>query len=161
MKLKVKPTEKPEILMENLKKRVEDVEKNGEELVVETGNPGKLEKVPGVDSFESEEEQTDGLGGRPVDEEAYARIESREDAVKAFLATVKGYDLRILETDREWDLKNLKRYNPDIKHLKFEEPSEVLGIGKTISPVEGSSVEKIEIEMPEEDVETIYRRFLT
>jgi hypothetical protein len=113
-----------------------------------------------VKEFEYDGETHPGLKGRPVQEEAYAKIESRTDAVKALLATVQGYSLVVLNTDRQWDLKNLKKYNPDIKELKEDEPVEALEIEKTVSDIEGP--EKIEIEMPDEDEEEIiYREMLT
>ncbi len=160
MEAKVKPTEKPEVLIENLQKRTKSVKKEGENLIVELDDAEKLESVPGIENFTVDGEEVEGIGGSPVDEEAYIRIESREDAVKAFLATLDGYDLRVLETDREWDLRNLKKYNPDIKHLKFNKPKEVLGIEKTVTDLD-SNLEKVEIDTNESDIEPIYRRFLT
>ncbi len=157
MKAEVKPVSKPETLKENLEKRVETVETDNSSLVVELEKPELLERTPGVESFTVNGETREGLGGKPVDEEAYIRIDSREDAVKAFLATVKGYDLRVLNSGRDWDLRQLRRYNPDIKHLKFDEPKEVLGIEKSVN-VPG--MEKISIELPE-DSELIYREMLT
>lgn len=163
MKLVITPSQDKNRLAENLRKRVEEVEINDKKLVVETDEPEIIERTPGVKKFEQDGEEKPGLKGRPVQEEAYARIESKEDAVKALIATTEGYDLRILNSNRDWDLRNLKKFNPDIKHLKFETPKETLGIEKTISEVEDSEVKEIDIEMPEnkEEIELIYREMLT
>lgn len=160
MKVEVKPTEKIHRLKENLEKRVQSAEIKDGKLVVETEKIDTIENAPGVEEFTVDGETHPGLKGRPVQEEAYARIESREDAVKALLATVQGYNLVVLQTERDWDLRNLKKYNPDIKQLKSDEPVEELGIEKTITDIEG--LEKVEIEMPDEDEEElIYREMLT
>lgn len=157
MKVKISPSGDEEQLADNLERRVEQVETAGDEVVVETSEPEKLAKIPGVESFKVDNEEHKGLAGKPVDEEAYAKIDSREDAVKAFLATVQGYDLRVINTEREWDLRRLKQYNPDIKEVN--KPSETFEVDYTISDVKIG--EKIEIEMPEdEEVERIYREFL-
>jgi hypothetical protein len=160
MKAKITPTENIEQLKENLEKRVETVEIQGEKVVAELEEPEKLERVPGIEIFEVGEERFKGLKGRPVDSQAYTRLENREDAVRALLATVEGYSLTVLETDREWDLRQLRKYNPDIKKLKSSKPKEELGINKSISDIEGT--EKIQVEMPdEEETEIIYREMLT
>ncbi len=161
MEVKISPTENISRLRGNLEKRVEDIEKEDGKLIAQVESPEFLERVPGVESFEANGEKKEGLGGKPVNEEAYIRIETKEDTVKAFLATVQGYDLRVLNTEREWDLRNLRQYNPDIKHLKLDSPRDVLEIGKTVSDVEGA--EKVDIEMPEDDeeIEVIYREMLT
>lgn len=161
MKAEITPTENIEQLRENLEKRVEKAEINGDRIEIETEDHEVLDRVPGIESYiVGAGEKRKGLKGKPVDELAYARLESREDAVRAFLATVQGWNLVILETDRKWDLKQLRKYNPDIKKLKAEEPVEELGIEKSISDIEGT--EKIEIEMPDrEEKELIYREMLT
>ncbi|PSH01177.1 MAG: hypothetical protein BRC26_04175 [Nanohaloarchaea archaeon QH_8_44_6] len=160
MKAEIIPTEKIHQLKENLKKRVERAEINGEKIEVEVEDEEKLRRIPGIDTFRVAEEKFEGLKGRPVDQQAYTRLESREDAVRALLATIQGWDLVVLETDRKWDLKQLRKYNPNIKKLKAEKPREELGIKKTVSNIEG--LEKVEIEMPDEDEkETIYRKMLT
>lgn len=162
MKVEIKPTQDIQQLKENLEKGVEESELEDDKLVVEIEDIETVEKTPGIKEFEieGEDETQPGLKGRPVQEEAYTKIESREDAVRALLATVQGYNLVVLNTDRQWDLKNLKKYNPDIKELKSDKPVEALDIEKTISDIEG--LEKVEIEMPEEDEEElIYREMLT
>lgn len=159
MEVKVVASENPEKLVENLEKRVDSVHQDGDNIEVETSDPEKLSKVPGIETYSYEGEEHPGLKGRPVQEQAYARIETREDAVRALLATIDGYDLRVLDTGREWDLRQLKKYNPDIKHLKFSEPRDFLGIELSISDLEG--VEKVDVEMPSEKVELIYREMLT
>lgn len=161
MKVRIKPTENLERLKANLEKRVNSIEEENGELLVETDNPSKLEKVPGIKSIEFEGEKRQGIKGRPVEEPVYARLESKEDAVKCLVATVKGYDLRILNSDREWDIRQLKRYNPDIKHLKLDQPVKELKIEKTVSDIEG--LKKIDIEVPEkeDEIEEVYREMLT
>ena len=163
MKVKVTPSTDREKLAEDLEKKVENVEVNDGKLVVETEAPEKIDREPGVEKYVVDGEEKPGLKGRPVQEEAYAKIESKKDAVKALIATTEGYDLRILNSSRDWDLRNLKKYNPDIKHLKFDSPKDVLGIEKTISEIEDEEKERIEIEMPEdqEEIELIYREMLT
>lgn len=161
MKAEIKPTGKIDRLKENLERRVESIKKKDGKLLVELEKPELLERTPGIESFQIDGEETEGLEGSPVEEQVYAKIESKRDAVKALLATIKGYDLRILNTSNDWDLRQLKKYNPDIKHLKFDFPKEFLDIEKSISDVEGK--EKIEIEMPEteEEVKEIYQEMLT
>lgn len=158
MKVKITPTQQKERLAENLERRVEKVEVEDEEISVETEEPEKLGKVPGVESFKFNGERYEGIKGKPVSKEAYARIESREDAVKALLATIEGYDLRVIDTDREWDLRRLREFNPDIKQLN--RPSETLEVEYAISDLEAA--EKVDIGLPEdEEVERIYRELLT
>lgn len=164
MELVVTPSQNPERLAENLEKRVEKVEVNGEKLIVETDEPEILERTPGVKKFEVDGEERPGLKGRPVNEEAYALVESKEDAVKALIATTEGYDLRVLNSSRDWDMRNLKKFNPDIKHLKFDSPKKALEIEKTISEIDGSNgLKKIDIEMPDEEkeIDLIYKEMLT
>ncbi|MFB6209083.1 MAG: hypothetical protein ABEJ56_02995 [Candidatus Nanohaloarchaea archaeon] len=160
MEAEVDPGGRIEILLENLEKRVEKVEIEEGRLKVEAEDVSVLERTPGVESFTVEEEKRSGIGGKPVEEMAFTRIESREDAVRAFLATVEGYNLVVLETERIWDLRQLRRYNPDIKHLKSSDPVEELGIERCVGEVEGKK--KIGIEMPDKSkVEKIYREKLT
>ena len=132
MKVEIKPTEKPEKLEDNLEKRAKDAETRDGKVIVEIEDPGLMDRLPGVEKYWIDGEEYEGLKGRPVQEQAYAKINSQEDLVKAFLATIDGYDLRILECGDEWDLRVLKRFNPDIKELEFDEPKEVLGIEKAL-----------------------------
>lgn len=159
MKVKIKPTEKPDVLEENLETNFEIVDRENDTIVVEAETTDILERTPGVEKLETEEETIQGLKGSPVDEEAYAKIESREDAVKALLATIMGYDLRILNTGREWDYRQLKKYNPDIKHLKFDEPKDMFDIDKATFDAE--DLEEIEIELEDEEINRVYRKMLT
>ena len=96
------------------------------------------------------------MKGRPVQESAYAKLESKRDLARAVVATIDGYDLRILNTGNQWDLKILRRFNPDIKHLKQDEPAEVLGIEKTLEE-DDSERETVDIDLSEEEVEMISR----
>lgn len=160
MKAKIQPTQNIEQLKENLKKQVQEVDIVDDKLVAEVETITPLENTPGIKSFQVNDTEHKGLKGRPVQEKAYAKIESREDVVRALLATVQGYDLVVLNTERRWDLRQLKKYNPDIKVLNSKEPAEELQIKKTISDIEGLG--KIDIEMPdEEELNLIYHEMLT
>jgi hypothetical protein len=156
MKVDVEATGDRDQLAENLEKRVESVEKTQKGLSVETTEPEILGRTPGVASYTVEGEEKEGIHGEPVDEQAYIRIESREDVVKAFLATVDGYNLVVLNTEREWDLKRLKRFNPDIKHLKSDSPVEELGIELSFSETD-ADLERKRIDLEDVDVESVYR----
>ena len=127
MKAIVKPTEKPDKLLEYLKPRTEDAEKkeNGK-IEVEVTEVEKLSRVPGIEHYEVEETEHEGLGGIPIHREAFFTIEDREDAAKAFLATVEGYTLYI-STEREWDIRLLKKYNSEIVEVE-EKVAEELGV---------------------------------
>lgn len=157
MEVEIKPTEKAERLKENLEKKVEEARLEDGKLKVKTEDTELLERTPGIESFDVDGETFEGIKGKPVHKEAYTKLESKKDVVKALLATIKGYDLRILNTGRDWDLRKLKKYNPDIKHLKFDEPKEALDIDKSVNMGE----ESIEIDLEDKDVETVYRKMLT
>jgi hypothetical protein len=159
MKIKVKPTEKIDLLKEEIDRRKGNAEIEDGEVIVEAEDKSFLEKIPGVEEYTAEGETEEGLKGRPIQEQAYTRIESREDAVKALLATMDGYDLVVLNSEREWDLRKLKEYNPDIKHLKRDEPVEELEVEKAVGDFEG--LEKVGIEISEEEVELVYSQMLT
>ena len=154
MKSEVEPADDPEKLEKNLSERFESAELNDGMIEVKLEEPERLSYVPGVDTYTKEEEERDGVGGRPLDQKAYARLGTREDVVKAFLATVDGYDLVILDSDREWDLKVLRLYNPGIRNLKQSEPADAFEIEKGI---EIDEVDDIGIEVDEEEVEQVYR----
>ena len=160
MKVIITATENAEKLRDNISKRVESSELENGKLTVETDKSDFLRITPGIDSYKENGVEHQGIGGKPVDEEAYAKLETREDAVKCLLATIQGYDLRILNTGRDWDLRQLKKYNPDIKHLKFDEPKEFLKIEKSVCELE--ETETIDIPLPSDgEVEMIYRNRLT
>lgn len=161
MEIKVCPTQDPKQLKENLEKRVDHVEVEDGELTVELEEPEILSRTPGIESYTVEGKEREGLKGEPVSVPVYAKIESERDAVKALLATIEGYDLRVLNSGREWDMRQLRKYNPDIKHLKFDDPKDFLEIEKTISEV--VDAEKVEIETPEdeEEIKLIYQEMLT
>ncbi|MFB6204102.1 MAG: hypothetical protein ABEJ75_00490 [Candidatus Nanohaloarchaea archaeon] len=154
MRAEIYATEEPGKLVEHLERRVDSVEMDGDMVVAELDDPELLERVPGIDEYVVDGERHEGLKGRPVQEEAYARIETKKDVARALLATINGYDLRILNSELEWDIMLLKRFNPDIKHLKFDEPRDFLEIEKSISDVDGT--DKIDIEMSDEEAETVY-----
>ena len=157
MKVEITPTQDQEELKENLEKRVEESKKKNGKLVAETEKEQEIfSRVPGVEKFEASGEEKEGLKGRPVQESAYAKLESKRDLARAVVATIDGYDLRILNTGNQWDLKILRRFNPDIKHLKQDEPAEVLGIEKTLEE-DDSERETVDIDLSEEEVEMISR----
>ncbi|MFB6116477.1 MAG: hypothetical protein ABEK10_03085 [Candidatus Nanosalina sp.] len=158
MKATIKPTQDPEKLKENLEKRADSVNVEDGELEIEIpeGELKSLERIPGVKSFEAEGEKVEGLKGRPVQEPAYARLDSRRDLAEAVLATIQGYDLKILNTERQWDLKALRKFNPDVKHLKHDQPVEVLGIGKTLDE-EDEEREYVGPNLSDKDLEAVYR----
>lgn len=157
MKIKVKPTEKIQALKEDIENREESKETEIREgkIVIEAENPDFLEKVPGIEEYTVDGKTTEGLKGRPLQEQAYIKIEDRRDAVKAFLATMDGYNLAVLNSGRDWDIRKLKEYNSGIKHLKVDEPRDYLGIEKSIGNMEG--LESVEMDLTDEEVELVYR----
>ncbi|MFB6114938.1 MAG: hypothetical protein ABEK04_01495 [Candidatus Nanohalobium sp.] len=159
MEIKVKPTEKIQLLKQQIENRKGNAEIQDGEVVVEAESTEFLEKMPGVEEYRAEGETVEGLKGRPVQEKAYIRIEDREDAVKALLATLDGYDLVVLNSERDWDVRRLKKYNPDIKQLKSDDPVDFLEIEKGIGSFEG--LEEIEIEVSEEEIDFVYREMLS
>lgn len=159
MEIKVKPTEKIQLLKEQIDNRKGNAEIEDGKVIVEAESTDFLEKIPGVEEYTAEGETTEGLKGRPIQEKAYIRIEDREDAVKAFLATMDGYDLVVLNSERGWDVGRLKRYNPDIKELKSDEPVDFLDIEKGIGSFE--DLEEVEIDVSQEDVDFVYREMLS
>ncbi|PSH01843.1 MAG: hypothetical protein BRC26_02870 [Nanohaloarchaea archaeon QH_8_44_6] len=159
MKIEIKPTEKIQLMKEQLEKRKGNAQIKGEKIVIEAENTEFLEKTPGIEEYTVEGETTEGLKGRPLQEQAYIRIEDREDAVKALLATMNGYDLVVLNSDRKWDLRKLREYNPGIKQLKTDEPKEFLDIEQAIGDIEG--LKQVEIEVSDEERDLVYREMLT
>ncbi len=159
MKIEIQATEKPELLREQIEERTGEAELRDGKIIIEAETTEFLEKIPGIDRYTAEGETHEGLKGRPVQEKAYVRIDSKEDAAKALLATMDGYDLVVLDSEREWDIRKLKEYNPDIKHLKEDEPVEFLDIEKAVGDIEG--LEKIGIEISDEEADLVYREMLT
>jgi hypothetical protein len=155
MKIEIKPTQDPEKLRENLEKRVESVEttEEGLEINLEEEKLEILDRTPGVDHYTVEGEKVEGLKGRPVQEKATAELETREDLARAALATIRGYDLIILQSGDQWSLKLLRRLNPGIVELKQDEAPEFLEIEKTLRN-EGSG-EEIEMDLNQEEVEKV------
>jgi hypothetical protein len=125
VKAAVKPTEKPGELLEYLEPRVEEVErKENDEIEVEIEKPEKLSRIPGIESYRVDGEKKEGLGGKPIHREAFFSIEDREDAARAFLATVDGCTLYV-STEREWDLRVLRKYNSEIVQAEKEVADEL------------------------------------
>lgn len=166
MKVEIKPTNPDEIekLAENIEQRLDTETQMPEQetITTETKKTEKLDKIPGIQKYRktNEEEWQPGLKGRPTQEQAYAKLENKEDAVKALIAIQEGYNLVILKTDKDWDLRQLKKYNPDMKRINTRQPPKQLDIEKTITPLEDKK--HIKIEMPdEEETELIYQKMLT
>ena len=82
MKVKVIPTQDIDRLKQNLVKRTTEVEKKDDKLSVELENPEKLAKIPGIEEYSYKGESFEGIKGEPVNEEVYAKLETREDAVR-------------------------------------------------------------------------------
>jgi hypothetical protein len=155
MKIEVKPTQDPEKLRENLEKRVENAEvtEEGLEVTLEDEKLEILDRTPGIDHYVREGEKIEGLKGRPVQEEATAELETREDLARAALATIEGYDLVILQPGDQWSLKLLRRLNPGVVELKQDEAPEFLDIEKTLRS-EGLR-EEIGMDLDQEEVEKV------
>ena len=157
MEAKITPTEKPEKLLENLRPRVKNAElQQGVKIKAEIESPEKLEKVPGIKEYMVDGERFKGLKGSPIDQEAYAKINSREDVAKAFLATASGYNLVITGCSRDWDLKMLRKFNPSIKEVS--EPDEVFGIDQALNL---EDFEDIGIEIEEDEIDIVYRQVVS
>lgn len=158
MKVEIKPTEKPGKLKEDLDRRFKQAKIQDELVIVEINQDkiDRLELVPGIEWYKTGDEKKQGLHGRPLQEQAYAKLETEEDIAKAALATIDGYNLVILNTGKKWDLKILRRYNPDIRHLKSDEPREELKINKTLEK-NSENLEHIEIDIDEKEVERVIR----
>lgn len=155
MKIKVKPTEKIKALKKDIENRKGSAEIKDGEIIVEAEETEFLEKTPGIKEYTIDGETKEGLKGRPLDEQAYIKIEDKRDAVEAFLATMDGYNLVVLNSGRDWDIRKLKEYNSGIKHLKEDEPRDYLGVEKSIGEMEG--LESVEMELTDEEVELVYR----
>lgn len=158
MKAEIKPAQDPEKLLNNLSQRVNSAEFKDGKITVEIPDQklDMLERTPGVESITVDGETISGLKGRPIQDDAYANLESREDFAEALLATVQGYNLKILNTGRDWDLKLLRRFNPDIKHLKHDTPPNFLEIDKTLDSTDEER-EDVSPDVSDEDIEMIYR----
>ncbi len=156
MKAEITATEKPEKLLKNIRPRVKNAEMQNTKIIAEIEKEDELKKIPGIKEYVIDEHVSDGLGGSPVDEKAYIKLNSQKDVAKGFLATASGYDLLVVECNREWDLKMLRKYNPSIKEVS--EPDEVFKVSKSVN-VDG--FEDIGIEIDEEDVEMVYKQVVT
>ncbi len=160
MKFKITVTENRDRLEENLEKRADEIEEIGEEKIeAEIEKEETVAKTPGIQKYKVQGEEKEGLKGRPVQERAYAQLEDRKDAVKALLATINGYNLVILNPSRDWDLRQLRKYNPDIIELKADEKVDELGVEKSL--FQDEETEKVDVPMEEVDVDRVYREMLT
>ena len=164
MKYTIKPTQEPEKLKENIEKRLQTeatLENQQITIQLQPEQEHKLQKIPGIQKYRKKQaEWQTGLQGKPIQKQAFAKLENQKDAVKALIATQEGYNLIILQTEKEWDLRQLKKYNPSIKQLKHKKPPKNLPIQKTITPLEDK--QKIEIQMPnQKQTKKIYKEMLT
>lgn len=147
MDVVVKPSGDQDLLADNLSRRFDGVKRTDQCVVVETNRPEGLSTVPGVEWYEPEDGQRRvGVGGSCVGEDtAFKQIESRSDAAEALAATLDGFSL-VVRTERRWDLKCLKRFNPNIKNLKSGEP-DMLGLQRLedtdFSPPEQEETEEL------------------
>lgn len=154
MEAKVKPVEKKQELKEYLKPRTENITEKEEVLEVEIEDPGKLSDIPGIESYRVDGKEFEGIGGTPIHRNAFARIESRKDAARAFLATLDGYTLYIVGSDRDWDVRSLKQYNSEIVELKDEEATQLFDFDRKVNYGEE------EFPVSEGELLKIYQEFL-
>lgn len=154
MEATVKPTGMKKELKEYLKPRVEKIEETEDGFRVELEDAEKLGRIPGIKEYSVDGESFDGVGGKPIHDKAFAKIESRKDAARAFLATLDGYTLYIVASNRDWDVRSLKRYNSEIIELKSEEVAENFDFDRKVNYGEE--------DFPVDEVELlkIYQEFL-
>ena len=164
---KIRPTQDTEKLKQNIETRLQTKvkTKNGEiHLKIPKKQVKTLSRIPGIEKYQTQEQQEwkPGLKGKPIQKQAYAKIQDKKDLVKALIATQEGYNLVLLNTptDLKWDIRFLKKYNPSIKEIKENQPIEKLRIEKTITPLPDKKL--VEIEMPsDQEIEKIYQEMLT
>ena len=158
MEAKVKPTQDIEILRENLEAReLETTVKEDDKIIVEASEDKLVDVIdttPGVENYVIDGRDFEGLKGRPVQEKMYARLRTDEDVAKAFLATVEGYDLVVLDGGLDWHLRLLKNYNPDIRQLSSGR-DDLFEVEKSL--LDEGPEEKIEYKLSEEEIEKIIR----
>lgn len=158
MEAKVKPTQDVEILRENLEAReLETTVKGDDKLIVEASEDklvNVIDTTPGIENYFIDGQEFEGLNGRPVQEKMYARLRTDEDVAKAFLATVEGYDLVVLDGGLDWHLRLLKKYNPDIRQLSSGR-DDLFDVDKSL--LDEGPEEEIEYELSEEEIEKIIR----
>lgn len=159
--VKIQPTQDQEIMKENLENRGYKPS-NELEIQVTKDELNKIEKMPGIDKIKTPEEQIEGLKGRPTQEKAYAKLDTKEEVVKAFLATINGYNLVIINPDRDWDYKILKKYNPQIRRIKTKNENEIIEKELEIEKAlfQNQNVEKVDIPVEKQDIETIYQQLM-
>lgn len=158
MKIEVTPSGSISQLKENLEKEFSVVEEEESNLVVEADNPRKVAKRPGVAEAKTGDEIIEGVKGNPLNEQAICSLNTKKDAVKALIATIDGYRLIVKETERQWDLKRLREYNPNIKEIKGDFTELDLGVSKSLDPED--ELETVDVELGDE-WEKIYETMLT
>lgn len=157
MEATVQPTQDLKVLRENLEARELETTVKNDQIIVEASKE-KLVKVldntPGIEKYSINGEKFEGLKGRPVQEKTYAKLETDKDVAEAFIATVEGHDLIILEGGVDWHLKLLKKFNPDIRQLSSGR-SDIFDVEKSL--LDEGNEERIEYDLSEEEVEKIIR----
>lgn len=156
VEVEIRPTQDAHQLRENLEERVQETSIEDGKIIVqiEEDDLGLMERTPGIEEYTVDGETFEGLKGRPVQEKAYVKLENSEDTAEALMATMEGYDLIVLDTEREWELKLLRRFNPDIKHLTSGR-SDIFNVEKTLES--GTEREQVEYDLSEEEVEVLNR----
>lgn len=156
MKATVKPAKNIENLRQYLKPRTENIKQLEEnQLQVELDEPGKLSDIPGIENYKVKEETFEGIGGTPINQKALAKIDNRKDAARAFLATLNGYTLYIVGSERFWDVQALKKYNSEIIELKDEKTAEVFNFDRKVN------YGQEQFDVSETQLLKIYMKFLT
>jgi len=156
MEAKVKTTEKVDDLKEYLEPRAEQItETQNGNLNVEIDDPEKLSRIPGIKEYVVDGETFPGIGGTPIHDKAFAKIENRKDAARAFLATLDGYTLYIVGSNRFWDVQCLKQYNSEIIELKDEETASAFDFERKVNYGEE------DFPVNETELLKIYMKFLT
>lgn len=158
MNVTVTPTQQKSKLAQNLREEFQEVKVENSVIELKTEDPYKVAKRPGVEKVETDDQTIEGVKGKPLEQTALCSLDTRKDAVRALIATIDGYRLVIKETERQWDLKNLRKYNPGIKELKGSVDEEILGVDKSLDPED--NLEHVEIELGEK-WEKIYTAMLT
>mgnify|MGYP007124899575 FL=1 len=159
MKAEINPSDDSEKLAEILEQRFKSASVQKDTVLARLDDERKdlLERVPGIESFSAKGEATEGIGGRPVDRErtCLARIETDRELAEAVIATIQGYNLLVIETERDWDLRLLRRMNPGIIEIDAE-AAEVLEPENSLNGEKGFPELGIDVKQ-EERIESVLR----
>jgi len=157
MQAKITPTKNKKDLKKYLKPRTDKIEETENGLKAELEEPGKLSCIPGIEKYTVEGEEYPGIGGTPINgTKALVKIENRKDAARAFLTTLDGYTVYILNSNRFWDVQKLKEYNSEIVEIKDRETAEIFNFDKKVN-----FGEEHDFEVSEKELLKIYMEFLT